>query len=161
MINRLKLFMDSEGIIASQFADSIGIARSSFSQLMTGRNKSVNDVTLSKIHAAYPMLSIQWLLFGEGEMLVDGHNNASLTDYNNEDEPTKQLTIFDENGIFENGKKDDRKYKQETAVDNKPSYDVVPERENMNLTPNKSDKRRAVKVIVFYSDNTFECFIPE
>lgn len=171
MINRLKLFMDSEGIIASQFADSIGIARSSFSQLMTGRNKSVNDVTLSKIHAAYPMLSIQWLLFGEGEMLVDSDYSTSEAEVSDEDEPSKQLTIFDENGLYEYGKPGGHKYEKEIGVNpvtykitRKPHVESESEHEaedSVIEVPADRSGRRVARIMVLYSDNSYECFIPE
>ena len=75
MVERLKFYIESQGMIASQFADAIGMPRSSFSQLLTGRNKSISDATIGKIHAAFPKLSISWLLFGEGEMLTDANTS--------------------------------------------------------------------------------------
>lgn len=60
--------MDSIGVPISQFADNCGIPRPSMSQLLNGRNKRISDDVINKIHAAYPDLSILWLMFGEGEM---------------------------------------------------------------------------------------------
>ena len=67
---RLKVFIEHLGISSSLFADKCGIPRPTLSQLLNGRNKKVNDVLVGQIHAAYPDLSIVWLLFGEGSMLV-------------------------------------------------------------------------------------------
>lgn len=69
---RLKFLIDNLGISNSQFADECNISRPTLSQLITGRNKKISDVIIGQIHAAYPHLSILWLLFGEGEMW---HNN--------------------------------------------------------------------------------------
>lgn len=68
---RLKILMEKMGISNSQFADECKISRPTLSQLITGRNKKVSDVIISQIHAAYPNLSVLWLLFGEGEMWVN------------------------------------------------------------------------------------------
>lgn len=64
---RLKVAIQDLGITASEFAEKCGISRATLSQLLTGRNKKISDVIISQIHAAYPDLSIMWLLFNEGE----------------------------------------------------------------------------------------------
>lgn len=61
--------MDSAQVTISQFADRCGIPRPTMSQLMNGRNKRISDEVISKIHNAFPDLSILWLMFGEGEMV--------------------------------------------------------------------------------------------
>ena len=68
---RLKLLIEKLGISNSQFADECNISRPTLSQLVTGRNKKVSDVIIGQIHAAYPNLSVLWLLFGEGNIWVD------------------------------------------------------------------------------------------
>ncbi len=70
---RLKFLISELGINSSVFADKCGISRATLSQLLTGRNKKVNDILISQIHKAYPNLSIMWLLFNEGSMW----NNSS------------------------------------------------------------------------------------
>lgn len=72
---RLKFFIDKQGISFSQFADRCGIPRPSFSQMMSGRNKKVSNIMLGQIHEGFPSLSLNWLLFGEGEpftQMTDG-----------------------------------------------------------------------------------------
>ena len=71
IISRLKIFLEKRRISNSVFADNCKIARPTLSQLLTGRNKKVSDEVVSKIHEAYPELSIMWLLFGEGAMEVE------------------------------------------------------------------------------------------
>lgn len=65
---RLKILVDKLGINNSQFADNCKIPRPSLSQTLSGRNKKINDQFIRQIHEAYPNLSINWLLFGEGDM---------------------------------------------------------------------------------------------
>lgn len=68
IVSRLKIFIDSLQIGSTQFADQCGIPRPTISQILNGRNKKISDEIISKIHAAYPQLSILWLMFGEGIM---------------------------------------------------------------------------------------------
>lgn len=76
---RLKSLINDLGINSALFADTCGISRATLSQLLTGRNKKVNDILISQIHKAYPNLSILWLLFNEGEMWVNTESRSSET----------------------------------------------------------------------------------
>lgn len=97
---RLKVFMDSTGLNNSQFADKCGLPRPSFSQILSGRNKKVSDVVLTRIHEAFPSLNMLWLMFGEGDMLKGGNKGASQgepTDYECGDSaksPSRHDTIY-------------------------------------------------------------------
>lgn len=83
---RLKSFLEHTGMTPSQFADSCGIPRPTLSQLLSGRNKKLSDQIVAPIHRRFPELSVLWLLFGEGDMLVvgssDGDNKVSETTEN-------------------------------------------------------------------------------
>ena len=68
LVNRLRHYMDKSQVTISQFADRCGIPRPTMSQLMNGRNKRISDEVITKIHNAFPELSILWLMFGEGDM---------------------------------------------------------------------------------------------
>ena len=70
LISRLKYYLETLGVSVTQFADECGIPRPTASQLLAGRNKKVSDEIIGKIHAKYPALSIVWLMFGEGEMII-------------------------------------------------------------------------------------------
>lgn len=71
IVSRLKFFMESSNIAISQFADTCNIPRPTMSQILNGRNKKISDELITKIHLAYPQLSVLWLMFGEGQMGVD------------------------------------------------------------------------------------------
>lgn len=61
--------MSFKGLSSTQMADAAGIARPTFSQLLSGRNKKISNELISKLHDAFPELDVMWLLFGEGRML--------------------------------------------------------------------------------------------
>ncbi|MDE7402603.1 MAG: helix-turn-helix domain-containing protein [Muribaculaceae bacterium] len=76
---RLKGFIEHLGLSYSVFADECGVPRPSLSQILSGRNKKISDVLIRQIHQAFPELSISWLLFGEGNMLVGSPANIDAS----------------------------------------------------------------------------------
>ena len=82
LVSRLKQYLNTRGISITQFADECDIPRPSASQLLAGRNKKVSDEIIGKIHYTYPELSVSWLMFGEGEMVID--NNIATSKPQNE-----------------------------------------------------------------------------
>ncbi len=77
LVNRLKFFLEENKIAISQFADKCRIPRPTLSQILNGRNKKVSDELITKIHEAYPDLSVLWLMFGEGEMVTSANTRFS------------------------------------------------------------------------------------
>ena len=68
---RFREFMESTGLSILAFANAIGIPQSTLNQQLNGRNGKNIGVQISVITAtlsAYPDLSAEWLLRGEGEM---------------------------------------------------------------------------------------------
>ena len=64
-INRLKDIIQHHQLSASQFADSIGVQRSSISHILSGRNKPSLDFIL-KVTNTYTDVDIYCLLNGKG-----------------------------------------------------------------------------------------------
>ncbi len=64
---RIKKIMDSEGLTASAFADSLGIQRSNVSHIMNGRSGPSLDL-LQKILTVFPKYNTDWLVMGRGEI---------------------------------------------------------------------------------------------
>lgn len=154
IVSRIKTFLSINGIAYSIFADKCDIPRPTLSQLLNGRNKKVSNEVLDKIHVAYPELSMMWLMFGEGEMMSEiGKNITNL-----------QSSIFDENEEFnEDIESDD--IKQNHVQDANPVVEALQSLSmNMVKTQEKSgsseNEKRIVNIMVFYSDNSFESFVP-
>lgn len=154
IVSRIKTFLSLNGIAYSIFADKCDIPRPTLSQLLNGRNKKISNEVLDKIHVAYPELSMMWLMFGEGEMMSEiGKNITNL-----------QSSIFDENEEFnEEIESDD--IKQNHVQDANPVVEALQSLSmNMVKTQDKSgsseNEKRIVNIMVFYSDNSFESFVP-
>jgi len=58
--------MEKDGLTSSRFADKIGVQRPALSHVLNGRNK-VSLEMVTKILTAYPEISPDWLIQGEGE----------------------------------------------------------------------------------------------
>ena len=89
MNERLRFFIENEGLSVRQFENLIGSSDGKIAKFIAS-NSSLKSDTLSKIMEIFPHLSITWLLTGEGDMLLSSpDNNQGLT----KDEPrTNQPT---------------------------------------------------------------------
>lgn len=70
MKDRILQFLAAEKLSAAEFADKIGVQRSSISHILNGRNyPSANFI--QKMLMAFPDLNSRWLLIGNGAMYMD------------------------------------------------------------------------------------------
>lgn len=146
MQNRLQKLLDSEQLTPAKFAEILGVQRSAISHIITGRNNPSFDL-ISKIIHKFPALNSDWLITGKGNMyktIVQG----SLFDFDTpkKDELADKSTSFkpDEKKLVTDVKNviDESKINDDTFV------------KNQNHAP-----RMVKKIVVFYTDNTFEEFI--
>lgn len=175
LVSRLKFFLNHNGITNSTFADTCDIPRPTLSQLLKGRNKKVSDELISKIHLAYPTLNIMWLMFGDGDMIVPNAKSPSTPAasqpaenpvFSAESEPTKETRI---SGTASISFGDDDDYEspvpapspvsalsavmQDMAIKKAPSGSA-------NRSAATDGGRRVSSIMVFYTDNSFEEFVP-
>jgi transcriptional regulator with XRE-family HTH domain len=111
---RLSKIMSYYGLSASAFAELIQVQKSSISHVLSGRNKPSLDFIL-KLNAAFPDLSLYWLLNGAGEMISitptpissapTSKTNIQQTEAKNEPEADSskaidRIVIFYKDGTF-------------------------------------------------------------
>lgn len=175
IVSRLLTFMETHGIGSTQFADACGIPRPTLSQILSGRNKKISDAVISKIHSAYPRMSVLWLLFGEGPMEI-GANNAisapqtgaqtpSRPSIHNAFTPSPTASEPDANeeadGMF--GASDIREpliFDDEEVENESAAESVAPGGENPVVTIPADGSKSIVNIMVFYSDNSYQSFVP-
>lgn len=150
IISRLKLFLIAINMTSSQFADTCHIPRPSLSQLLNGRNKKVSDEIITKIHEAFPSLSVSWLLFGEGDMTTDKKIEIS--------EPSEAPTLpFNDEQTTENYEdKQPLSQLYNHTTFSSDNFSEPTSTENMESVTGK----RIINIVVFYDDNSFESFKP-
>lgn len=68
---RLKKFIDFLGITPHRFNVTCGLSNS----YTAAMKKGIGDDALKKIATTYPFLNPDWLITGDGEMIIDGVNN--------------------------------------------------------------------------------------
>lgn len=160
---RLKGFIEEMGLTNSQFADTCGIPRPSLSQILTGRNKKISDVIVGQIHQAYPELSVLWLLFGEGPMLVpqpkeevpdDGMPNL-FTEAEKYPSRDAEINKYSNLTGFNEGKKGLSDRTNSGIQGDVKNAELMREIEKMRKNP-----RKVVQITVYYDDSTFETFYP-
>ena len=172
---RLKCFIQSQGLTNSQFADKCGIARPSLSQLLGGRNKKISDVLVGQIHNAYPELSVLWLMFGEGSMLVP-EGPADRSDSSSCQEIGRN-GIFDDESDFEdsdfnitsqqeplqpNLKALNTRQKPAKVLENQANDLEIKNAElTMQIEKMRKNPRKVTQITVYYDDSTFETFYPK
>ena len=148
IVERLNLFLEQAGISKSQFADSCNIPRPTVSQILGGRNKRISDEIIAKIHSIYPNLSVMWLMFGEGEMLLNGNDGQIAS-------TTGLKTVSLNARIFDDTPSVPKEHQQTDFADNKSDLSTSMHFQSAHQhQPHKT----ITKIVVFYSDNSFEEF---
>ena len=92
MNERLRLFIENEGLSVRQFENLIGSSDGKIAKFIAS-NSSLKSDTLSKIMEIFPHLSITWLLTGEGDMILSSpdNNQGSTKDEPRTNQPTTCL----------------------------------------------------------------------
>jgi len=165
--------MTNAGISSSQFADTCDIPRPTLSQLLNGRNKKVSDEVIGKIHRAYPTLNVMWLMFGDGEMLLNGSDSNSGSDNLSASssggdavpEELGQHRSISFDGEESSGYGSSAKPAQRAASAPAMSETLRSFMRNTagrvpSRSADASDPRRVINIVVFYSDGRFDEFTP-
>lgn len=160
---RLKGFMEEMGLTNSQFADQCGIPRPSLSQILTGRNKKISDVIVGQIHAAFPRLSVLWLLFGEGEMLIPlpGADSSDEEFPNLFSESVKKPTRESEFDKYSTlASLNEGKNMGSSRMNSGIQADLKNSELQREIEKMRKNPRKVVQITVYYDDSTFETFYP-
>ncbi len=144
MNERIRQFLLAENKSSAQFADEIGVQPSGISHILSGRNKPSLDFII-KMLEKYKSLSVEWLLFGRGQMYSEG-GTLNLFD----------TTLGKENKSVEEVLPDENSGKESIALNSFSDE----KGHNMKGGPLHSTKTRVKKIVWFYNDNTFEEYYP-
>jgi transcriptional regulator with XRE-family HTH domain len=129
--DRLKIIMKTNRLTAASFADKVGVQRSGVSHIMSGRNKPSLDF-IQKTLKAFPRVNGDWLVTGREIKLDD---NLSSEDQKGRGDYEKNDTNVTSDNV--------------TGVTNKKDATVT------------NQVRKIEKVILFYSDGTYDITYPK
>ena len=142
---RLQQFLVAENISQAQFAETIGVARASISHILSGRNKPGFDFLESMVRH-YPNLNFEWLLTGRGKMYTNAQSAPEAPAA-----PISPLSASDEGSLF-----DEPAYPAAAPAESPISRPTTYTRYSDNQPRNSKNQRVISKVILFYSDGSFQ-----
>ena len=132
--DRLIEIMKSQRLNSKQLSLELGVSAGTISNIMGGRNKPSLEF-LQNVANHFPFISPAWLFLGFGEMYIDGYVPSS--------EETGQY-LFSQAESSSN-------IKVEKPLESRVSNDTT------SVKPVQSSSVRTVqKIVIFYSDGTFE-----
>jgi transcriptional regulator with XRE-family HTH domain len=154
MKERLIQLLDLEQLTPSKFADIIGVQRSSVSHVISGRNNPSFDF-LQKTLRAFPGLNADWLMLGQGTMYEQMGRSGTgnlfempVTKQETSGEKSDPLPEMTEQDLAYNGYAEPEAYPEETE-------DSLEQK-----GPKVKDKRKIIRVMLLYNDDTFVSFEP-
>ena len=167
--NRFTKVIEYSELTPAEFAEEIGVQRSSISHIISGRNKPSLDF-ITKIKTAFPDFEWNWLITGEGKMLISEKKIESIVEEKPETIEKKKPSLPDLFSII-----DDENFGKDETPQNLAKNDNVRE---SNISYNKSEKniisdsqpleksiqnqdskkKNVKRIVFFYEDGTFETF---
>jgi len=164
MKDRISQFLKYEHITPAEFADKIGVQRSSVSHVLNGRNHPSASF-IQKMLQSFKSLNPRWLLLGEGAITDSkpshGIKETTLFPPLNESEATKPVS---ENvGILkENPSQSPENLKDiHSVVTNlKQPAELNLMQSILGLEKVPVDNKEVERIVLFYQDKTFAAYTP-
>lgn len=173
MKERIEKILQDKKMTQAEFADLIGVNRSSITHIMTGRNKS-SDTVVARTLLIFPDINPNWLSSGEGEVYLEHvHIPTKVISYNNNELKEKNpLPHFDadipenknqaghlEQKDSHSGANIQDSLKNTPAISKSP--EDIPAIKHEEKLPVSANGKKIRKIVFFYTDKTFEEYYPE
>lgn len=164
MKDRITQFLINENISSAEFADKIGVQRSSVSHVLNGRN-SPSTSFIQKMLYTYKNLNSRWLLLGEGTMF---NSPGSIKQEPSLFPDTKDNSISVVNSESQNVKTTNKNtlnnnvsQNMQSSLKSIKSSEQNPQKQEITEAMNKtSDIKDVERIILFHKDKTFTEYIP-
>lgn len=167
LADRIQEVMSSFNMTSKEFAEKIGVQRSSISHIVSGRNKPSLDFIM-KLTTTFPELNSKWLLHGKEEMIKQKDDTITNVNTEQKSKPREQVTSVtdsEEREVYERKPSQpqiDRPFRatQPTSRDQSEPIEETSEEEKPDQRQSreaaKSGSKKLSKVILVYSDGSFE-----
>lgn len=176
MIDRIRTIMEYTKLSQQDFAARLGISPASLSSILTGRTNPTNKHIMG-IHQGFPEINVNWLMFGEGDMLTGEHaphpSNEAGTSVDEKGQNVSTLQSRDTDAVTENGalfaEEQSASYPPSSVEHRAMAYGSRRDQRAtvrgngsvvMNAINLDKDERRIKEIRVFYSNGTYESFVP-
>lgn len=145
MKDRIQKILNEKKMTPSRFADEVGLNRPAVSHILNGRNNPGLEA-LQRIIARFTDINAAWLISGTGPMYNSTQGEAEIP------------FLFDENAEIPPVSLDRHEYPKENALKSTPN--IVKIEDNQINNVKNVPPARVKKIAVFYSDNTYQEFVP-
>ncbi len=141
------MIMESLKMTQQTFSKYLGISSPALSSIYNGRTRPTLAI-VEAIHEKIPSISMNWLLYGEGDMYDNAAQNAKKEPVATIPQP--QMLDFDDESVEPAKLPVTRQKKQVAERSNIPV--------DMKIVDNKG--RHIIEIKVYYDDLTYESFVP-
>ena len=154
---RIEKVMQLESMNSAVFAAAINIQGSTLSHILNGRNNPSLTV-LQSILNRFPNISPEWLIMGQGPVERSSKQSQMPSLFPPEDESVSKSDTLEQKLV----EKNDTVFstiQQKTVI--APEVSVQPVQEQLPsqlFSQTEQTKRGVRKIIVYYTDNTFQEF---
>jgi len=156
---KIEKIMEREQMNSLQFAGEIGIQGSTLSHILNERNKPSLDV-LKKILNRFRTISSDWLILDVGSMYRTEKQSQAPTLFDSIDENNLKSSTLDSKSV-EKTDTPFAAFQQKTAQTTEIAditVQPVPESRQNFMPIIESPSKSVRKIIVYYTDNTFQEF---
>ena len=157
MKKRIRELMESLHKSQQDFAQFIEMSPASLSSIFNGRTKPTLTI-VEAIKKKIPDISVEWLLFGVGDMYAN-HKATATSQESPTPTSSEPMLEFD----FDDEAKHSRSEKNADQTVNSNNSVKRTRLENKENEVKSVDivKRRVIEIRVYYDDYTFETFVPD
>ena len=156
--DRIEKIMLREEMNSAVFATEIGIQGSTLSHILNGRNNPSLDV-LKKILNRFRTVSSDWLILGVGSMYRVEKQSQTPTLFDSLDENITKSSSLESNFVEKNIQPAPVIQQKTIPVQDLPVQTQHESPHPSYLPPVEADKKSVRKIIVYYTDNTFQEFM--
>lgn len=151
MKDRIRKIMEAQDMSQKNFADCLGISQATLSSIFSERTKPTLSI-VEAIGEHFPMISLEWIMKGEGSMYKDENKNKVEVEPPKPVAESPRRVANEELSMFES---------EIPIVSAKHIERKSEKRQDMTAvkTVFSSSRMREVKeIMVFFNDGTYETF---
>jgi transcriptional regulator with XRE-family HTH domain len=148
MKDRIRIIIEKENLTPAKFADRLQINRAIISHILNGRNNPSLDV-VTRILTELNYINPEWLLKGTGSIYKDGIDRGSIP---------QEPDLFNQNEIKPVKEPDEFENRTERAINKRTNN--IQESVRQSIVYEKTTDKKITQIIIYFSDHSFETFIP-
>lgn len=143
MNTRIRQLLESKALTALRFSEILDVQPSGISHLLSGRNKPSYDL-IEKILTVFPDVNPDWLILGNGSMYREDSKTVKTQE---------SLFLPEEENVNNQIRSEFYDIDKSEITDVKNTGN---EEYRTSMVTNVITKRQITKIIVLYSDDTYE-----